>query len=160
MKLSMQAKITGLNNAKEQIKKYEKEIEDTKSELDKVGVMFRDSAKRILADEVSKSDYPKKNVTGELERSIVYTVDNKNWEVTIGPDGSARNKDGQPYDYWVEHGHFMTGWGKSGGDYFLVEHTHRGNVARWWPGYHYMQRSFEANKGKVKDIFKAKLQKL
>lgn len=160
MKIGMQATMEDGSIVERAVKTLEKKIQDRKEDMEKVGIMFRNSARKILANEVSKSDYPGRDVTGKLEKSIVYTVDDKEWVVTIGPDGSATNKKGQPYDYWVEHGHFMTGWGKSGGDYFLVEHTNRGNVARWWPGYHYMQRSYEENKGKVKDIFKASLQKL
>ena len=160
------AKASSLNKAalEKTLKDLENKLKEIKSILPEVGETFTNSARQILSTEVAKSDYPGKVITHRLEKSIVAIVDDNKMEVSIGPDGSAKNKNGQPYDYWVEEGHFMTGWGKSKegsrGQLSFGFISSSGKVARWWEGHHYMRRAYEENKSKISKIVEAKLKKI
>lgn len=108
--------------------------------------VFKESARKNLAERVNP-----KYSTKKLEKSINIEFNLKNFSARIGPDGSAVNKRGEDYSEWVEFGHYMTG----GKKLYNKDNPEASNYAgaRWWPGHHYMTRSYQQNRSKVfKDI--------
>jgi hypothetical protein len=149
--LGIKSTIFGFKELKQNLDKLPKA---TKNGLEKslipVATMFQGTAVETLENRTNP-----KYSTKKLAGSIKTAFDIKNMRASIGPDGSAKNKNGEGYEEWVEYGHYITGGKKMFDSLNPKKSNYSG--AKWWPGHHYMGRSWSQNKRKALKEVKVKM---